>query len=74
MQDVAPLAVAYYMNGINFRLSAEKLAQDQELDSTGSAEQANSHTALFSGKPCCRAISQSSITQAWHARRRVKEF
>lgn len=34
-QDALTLAVAYYMNGINFRSSAEKLKQDIELDDLG---------------------------------------
>ena len=35
MNDSIPLAVAYYMNGINFRASAEKLANGLELDELG---------------------------------------
>jgi len=35
MKDNTPLAVAYYMNGINFRISAEKLVDGLELDSVG---------------------------------------
>lgn len=35
MNDNTPLAVAYYMNGANFRMSAEKLAQNLELDTDG---------------------------------------
>jgi hypothetical protein len=33
VQDSIPLAVEYYMNGSNFRSSAENLARDLELDS-----------------------------------------
>jgi hypothetical protein len=35
MLDNIPLAFAYYMNGDNFRASAEKLAENLELDSMG---------------------------------------
>lgn len=35
MNDSTPLAVAYYMNGINFRASAEKLSDGLELDELG---------------------------------------
>ena len=35
MNDNIPLAVAYYMNGRNFRLSAEKLVGGLELDGSG---------------------------------------
>ena len=35
MSDNILLAFAYYMNGINFRASAERLATDLELDSLG---------------------------------------
>ena len=35
MQDATPLAVAYYMNGINFRMSAENLRSQLQLDKDG---------------------------------------
>jgi hypothetical protein len=35
MTDNIPLAFAYYVNGANFRASAEKLVEDLELDSKG---------------------------------------
>lgn len=35
MTDNIPLAVAYRSNGVNFRLSAEKLREGLELDSLG---------------------------------------
>ena len=35
MNDNTPLAVAYYMNGTNFRMSAEKLMDSLELDDAG---------------------------------------
>jgi hypothetical protein len=35
MKDNTPLAVAYYMNGINFCSSAKKLADGLELDGDG---------------------------------------
>jgi len=35
MSDSIPLAVAYYMNGVNFRASAEKLMNGLELDGQG---------------------------------------
>ena len=35
MQDATPLAVAYYMNGINFRMSAENLRSELQLDKDG---------------------------------------
>ena len=35
MKDNIPLAVAYYMNGINFRISAERLRENLELDDAG---------------------------------------
>src|SRR5438309_1885658 len=35
MQNNTPLAVAYYMNGVNFRMSAEQLKATLELDSDG---------------------------------------
>lgn len=35
MKDNTPLAVAYYMNGVNFRMSAEKLVDNLELDGAG---------------------------------------
>jgi hypothetical protein len=35
MKDNIPLAVAYYLNGVNFRMSAEKLGDTLELDGDG---------------------------------------
>lgn len=35
MKDNIPLAVAYYTNGVNFRLSAERLREGLELDDAG---------------------------------------
>ena len=35
MKDNFPLAVAYYTNGVNFRMSAEKLREGLELDDAG---------------------------------------
>jgi hypothetical protein len=35
MQDNIPLAVAYYLNGVNFRMSVEKLRCTLDLDSDG---------------------------------------
>ncbi|SOD22547.1 hypothetical protein [Nitrosomonas ureae] len=35
MSDNVALAVAYYTNGVNFRVSAERLASDLELDNLG---------------------------------------
>ena len=35
MQDNITLAVAYYLNGVNFRTSAEKLRSTLDLDSDG---------------------------------------
>ena len=35
MKDNAPLAVAYYLNGADFRASAEQLRSHVELDSDG---------------------------------------
>ncbi len=35
MNDNIPLAFSYYMNGINFRASAEQLAKGLELDDQG---------------------------------------
>ena len=35
MKDNIPLAVAYYTNGVNFRLSAERLRESLELDDAG---------------------------------------
>jgi hypothetical protein len=35
MNDNIPLAVAYYLNGVNFQASAEQLRIDIELDSKG---------------------------------------
>lgn len=38
-QDNIPLAVAYRLNAVNFRLSAEKLAKDIELNNSGCPKQ-----------------------------------
>lgn len=35
MNDNIPLAVAYYINGSNFRVSAERLMEGLDLDSSG---------------------------------------
>lgn len=35
MNDNIPLAVAYYTNGVNFRMSAERLREGLELDGSG---------------------------------------
>jgi len=35
MKDNIPLAVAYYTNGVNFRMSAERLREGIELDDAG---------------------------------------
>jgi hypothetical protein len=61
MTDDLPLAVAYYMNGVNFRLSAEKLSRDLEVDAAGRPTRltaipmyflASQAAELFSRRPC----------------------
>ena len=61
MNDNVPLAVAYYLNGANFRMSAEKLREGLELDDSGRPAKLTAIPAVFSRKPRGGALSKSSV-------------
>jgi hypothetical protein len=65
MDDNVSLAVAYYINGVNFRISAEKLSQGMELDAQASANQTYGDPTLFPRVARCGAFPESSALKAW---------
>ncbi|MEX0901970.1 MAG: hypothetical protein WDZ76_04465 [Pseudohongiellaceae bacterium] len=73
-QDTLTLAVAYYMNGINFRSSAEKLKQDIELDDLGRPTKLTAIPLYYLASQAAELFLKAALLKRGFAESDLKKF
>lgn len=74
MQDFVPLAVAYYMNGVNFKMSARKLADDIELGKDGRPAKLTAIPLYFLASHAVELFLKAALLKRGFDEAKLKKF
>lgn len=74
MNDNIPLAVAYYTNGVNFRLNAEKLTGGLELDDLGRPTKLMAIPLYFLASHAAELFLKAALLKRGFAEAKLKTF
>jgi len=73
MNDDIPLAAAYYINGSNFRLSAEKLMEGLELDASGRPTKLTAVPLYFLASHAAELFLKAALLKRGFAEAKLKK-
>ncbi|MGQ0542939.1 MAG: hypothetical protein ACT4O9_13960 [Blastocatellia bacterium] len=74
MEDFVPLAVAYYMNGVNFKMSAKTLADDIEIGDDGRPAKITAIPLYFLVSHAAELFLKSALLKRGFDEAKLKKF
>lgn len=74
MSDNVPLAAAYYLNGVNFRASAERLMNGLELDGQGCPTKLNAVPLFFLASHAAELFLKAALLKRGASDSELKKF
>ncbi len=74
MQDFVPLAVAYYMNGVNFKMSAKTLADEIEVGDEGRPSKITAIPLYFLASHAAELFLKAALLKRGFQEATLKKF
>ena len=74
MSENTPLAIAYYLNGLNFQSSAELLAKDLELDDRGTPKKVTAVPFFFLMSHAIELYLKAALLKRGFQEAQLKKF